>query len=312
MKKTAILSLLIAVSFAIFSLFQFEKYQSDSSEIRNNFQQLDESINSKLAALHKEMDALATQEKALLAKNQSPTLDLSDAEYLVHSAVLRLQAFRDVKTATLLLTTALDKIKKLNDPRFVSLQGALQTDITNLKNFPDSNLVELWLKTTTIMEQVNQLPLRGNPYSVSEAQSPEKAEASKTGETSEKPEAINLQADKTWKQALINSWHEIKDLIKIRSYTKPIDPTLSLSEQALIKENLRLMLEQVRFAILNREVKIYLQSLQEIQQWLDQYFDESHEKVKETKNILAGLAGVNLQPELPNITSLELFNALRQ
>jgi uncharacterized protein HemX len=306
-KITAIFSLLIAISFAIFSLFQFEKYQSHSSEIRNKFQQLDESINSKLTTFQKDLDILTTQEKAILAKVQTTTWDLHDAEYLVRAAVLRLQTFKDVKTATLLLAAALDKIKKLNDPQLVNLQEALQRDLTNLQNFSDLNLVELWLKTTALIEQINQLPFRGNAYTVSETPSSEKSSSPIPSTAS-----TDHSTDKTWKQALINSWYEMKDLIKIRSNTKPIESYLSKSEQTLIKENLRLMLEQVRFAILNREVKIYLQALQEIQQWLDEYFDESQEKIKEIKSVLTNLAEINLQPELPHITSLELFSALRQ
>jgi uncharacterized protein HemX len=109
----------------------------------------------------------------------------------------------------------------------------------------------------------------------------------------------------------MNSWADIKDLIKIRHYSKPVEPILIETEQAMIKENLRLLLEQIRFAILSNESKIYLQAIKETEQWLSKYFDDTTQAVKDIQGALATLSEVDLHSKLPTITSLEQFNTLR-
>jgi uroporphyrin-3 C-methyltransferase len=293
--KTAIFSLIIALGAGLFSLFQFEKYQALSAEMHSNFQQLNESVNSSLEALAKNMDRIASKEPT-----QNNPWVLTESEYLVNSAALRLQTVQDVKTATLLISTALHKIQSLKDPNLLTLQDALTKDLALLQNTSSSNTADIWLKASTLIDMINQLPLRANP-SFSASQLP--IETSTT---------LNPQTQSSWKQALLESWKQIKELVKVRRYTKPIEPLLSSTEQSLIKENLRLMLEQIRSSILTKEMKIYLKGIQDMQQWLSQYFDENDVKVKEVQNVLNALTELNLQPEMPTMTSLEQFNALRQ
>lgn len=336
--KTALFSLFISICVAVLSLFQFEKYQKFSYETQASLKKLDGLVTSRLDDFRRDLDKIASQEQALQAQsqaqlqahaqaqaqaqnqNQSSTWMLAEAESLANSAAIRLSTLRDVKSATTLLSLALDKVQAMHEPRLSALQVALNADLTALKNVQVVNTTELWLKITALIEASNKLPVRTNPRSAITESTDTTSTESKTAQTEVANSApiaetnpISTAKSDSWKETFVRAFSEFKDLIKIRHHTKPIEPLLTAQEQVLAKENLRLMLEQTRFALLNSEMIIYRQSIQEVQQWIDQYFDKTNENVKEVQNALMALAAVNFQPELPSLTqSLDQFNALKQ
>lgn len=305
--KTAIFSLIISICVALLSLFQFEKYQKLSSDTHNSMQKLEKEIKSNLEPMQKEIDKLATEEQTLLTQSQNTTWIIAESSYLVNAAALRLKAYRDVKSAVVLLSEALNKIQKLNDPTLVPLKEALKTDLSALQLIPHIDATELWLKATVLVEQVAELPFRMPKNIVNTAVDASTATTLPTPSTSHETTTVSA-----WKQALTDSWIQMKDLIKVRHHTKPIEPLIELSQQNLARENLRLMLEQLRFSILNVDSKMYTKLIQEIETWITLYFDETNEKVRDAERVLKALAEVQLQPELPTVTqSLAQFNVLR-
>lgn len=291
--KTAIFSLVIAISVAILSLFQFEKYQKFSLAAQLQMKKLDSEIKSDLQALHASVGTLKEQEQAILSRTQHSAWKIAETQYLVNLAQTRLSSMRDVKTAIALLTLAEQKVQKLNDPALSSLQESLIRDLAALKNIEPPNLEELWFQVSTLIEQSTQLPLRGIPL---------QAQAS--------IKSFENPGNKTWKQTFIDSMKEMTELVKIRHYSKPLDPVLTEAQQAIIKENLRLLLEQIRFSILTTETAIYQQAIQDVEKWVKEYYDDSTNEVKNLLNSLSTLKGNNLRPELPEITSVVQFNVL--
>lgn len=265
-------------------------------------------------------------------RNQNTTLALAEAQFLVQNADLRLKTLRDVKAAILLLNSATDKLKTLKEPKYAALQTALHTDIMNLQTYANQNAVspsDLWLQISAVIEKANGLPLRENLAQPNLTNTGDTTTGSTTaGNTTTSNSTTNTNKDTntastatanpsaaesnthTWKEAIHNGWQEIKDLVKIRHHNRPVEPLLSLNEQNLVKENLRLLLEQLRFATLNNDTAVYRKAIQEIQLWLSTYFDESNDTVKAIQNDLTKLAGVDLQPKLPAMQSLAAFNAL--
>lgn len=293
--KTAIFSLVIAISVAILSLFQFEKYQKFSLAAQLQTKKLESEIKSDLHTLHTAVNTLKEQEQTILNRTQHSGWKIAEIHYLVNLAQTRLNGMRDVKTAIALLTLAEQKIQKLNDPALNTLQESLIKDLAALKNVEPSNLEELWFQVSTIIEQSSKLPLRGIP-----AQAPAQAPI----------KSFKNSANKSWKQAFVDSMKEMTELVKVRHYSKPVDPVLTDAQQAIIKENLRLLLEQIRFSILTTETLIYQQAIHDVEKWIREYFDDN---VTEVKNVLAALSTLktsNLRPELPEITSVVQFNVL--
>lgn len=313
MKSTltiALFSLGIAIGVAALSVFQFEKYQKFTQDMHANFSKLENEIQTKANAQSHRFDKMVQQEQTLLSKVQTVNWVLAEAEYLVRLAEVRLRIARDVKTAIVLLQTAEDKIQTLNDPRFDLLRAALLKDKVALQNTVVPNPEELWARIDTIITQVKQLPTRG--FQVPENNTAETAKTESMNSTS--PQATpNTSNQPAWQRSLVDSLHALKDLVKIRYHSKPLKPVLDETEQTLVKENLRLLLEEIRFSILNSQPTLYTAAIRNTQDWLKEYFEGTNETVKNIQTSLSVLAETNLHPELPSLThSLEAFNALRQ
>lgn len=299
--KVAIFSLLISISVALLSIFQFERYQNFTLNTQTKLGNLEsklgsglENMQTEIIKTNKQAETISTLQSEISNSNKMPQLELAEAKYLTLLAEMRLQTDRDVKSAIILLTSALDKIQKLGES-YNPLRTSLNTDLSILHNLNLPNTEELWLKVSTIIELSGKIKLG--------------AELSNNQTSTINATPQNSETLPRWKQSLLKSWQELKDLIKIRHYAKPIEPVLLETEQIMIRENLRLLLEQIRLAILRKENKIYHQALQETELWLEKYFDGQDLSVKEIQTILLSLKDINLNFEIPSLTSLTQFNA---
>lgn len=295
--KISIFSLVIAISVAVLSLFQFDRYQKFSYQTEVRMANLEKKIQHNVTDIEKTISDLRNQTQYLLTQSQQSTAKVSEAQYLVSLAATRLQTTRDVGSAIVLLKTAIDRVQNLSDPSFIPLQESLQSDLKNLKAVPEPNLQGLWLQVSEIIQKVEPLSPRNTSLDL------------KQKESSPSKEAISSKD--SWQQKLIQSFQEIKDLVKIRHYSKPIEPLLTETQQTIVKEILRSLLEQVRFSILTTENTLYQQSIHETKEWLQVYFDRDNSIVKEAEQQLDGLAQINLTPELPILNSVTQFKTFR-
>ena len=300
--KTAIFSLIIAISVGILSAFQFERYQTLSSSTHASLTALENKMNLSLASLRDELTKLKTSEEAILTQAQNPTFKTAELEYLIRLASARLQTTRDLKAAIELLTLAQTKIQTLNDLHLSPLSEAIEKDILTLQQASTLNIEDLWLKVSDIIDQtasISSQTLTANA---------QQTEATAQPQPQEKQE--NTSRLSILKQGFFESLESIKDFIKIRHSTQRIEPLLSETQKNLIQENLRSLLEQIRLAILTTEDKIFQKALKDTQQWLSRYYDETDPVVQKMQNTITELLAIQLRPTLPLITAVEFFNRL--
>ncbi|HQW58178.1 MAG TPA: uroporphyrinogen-III C-methyltransferase [Gammaproteobacteria bacterium] len=300
--KTAIFSLIIAISVGILSAFQFERYQTLSSSTHASLAALENKMNLSLASLRDELTKLKTSEEAILTQAQNPTFKTAELEYLIRLASARLQTTRDLKAAIELLTLAQTKIQTLNDLHLSPLSEAIEKDILTLQQASTLNVEDLWLKVSDIIDQtasISSQTLTANA---------QQTEATAQPQPQEKQE--NTSRLSILKQGFFESLESIKDFIKIRHSTQRIEPLLSETQKNLIQENLRSLLEQIRLAILTTEDKIFQKALKDTQQWLSRYYDETDPVVQKMQNTITELLAIQLRPTLPLITAVEFFNTL--
>ncbi len=296
--KTALFSLIIAISVAILSVFQFDRYQNFVNHAQTNLKTFEDKTNLALNNLKDEMAKLKTAEQTMLTQAQSPSFKTAELEYLVHLANIRLQTMGDVKATIQLLTLAQTKIQTLNDLSLSPLSEAIAKDLITLQQAPQPNLEDLWMQGSAIIDQIATL----SPQMLATSPSTTVPILEKKAPS----DRLHL-----WKQRFLESLESMKDFIKIRHSEKPLEPILSETQKSLIQENLRSLLEQMRFAILNREDKIFQKILVESQQWMSRYYDQTDPIVKNIRQKLTELSAIQLRPELPLITAPDFFNTLR-
>jgi uroporphyrin-3 C-methyltransferase len=300
--KIASFSLMIALAVAIMSIFQFERYQNLKTITENTLQQLQTEHKTMATHLTEELNKLNTKMLTETVTPQNTQKEnswmLAKIDYLVRQAALTLQLTRDVKTAEILLHAALEHLQTLKDPKLLPLQESLLHELHALEAVTLPNLEELWLKISLLIEEVPTLTLT----------SPQIAEPT-TSVENPAPETVNASA---WQAALKKSLTAMKDIVKIRKHSKPIDPLLSEPEILYEKQRLSLMLEEIRFAILMPKPLIYQHIIKETLAFLAR-FEKKEEKIIKMQETLSELSAINLHPELPNLVhTLEQLQLLQE
>ncbi len=292
--KTAIFSLFIACTVLLLSLFQFEKYQKFALNTQLSQKKLEDEVNLKLETAQQMMNKQTQITQRIFTESDGPLWKMAEIDYLVSAANARLLS-REVNTAIRLLTIAQEKIEALNDARLTPLYQAVTKDRDALQTLSMPNLTALWRNVSTLMEEASQLAPRGTLIINTES----------------KTAAPSQAADSSWQQKFSETLSEMKDLIKIRHYSKPVEPLLSESEKRLIQLNLQTLFETTRLAILSEEPTIYLQSIQDLKQWLAAYYDDTQSNVKHIDTALTELNAITLRPEIPKLSSIDLLTLLR-
>lgn len=300
--KTAAISLVISVTILILSLFQFSRYQTFTHNTSIHIQQIDAAFNKKIESLNQQIADLEKQERSLAQQVQMSTLRVNEAESLVFLARSRLQTDQNANVAIVLLKAALEKIGIIQDPHLLPLKQALTNDIAALQNVSFLNVEECWLRVSALLEEASHLhPRNFIPVDQSLETS---SQSQSVGSPISKPEH-------SWKEILQTTLNSIKDLIKIRRSSQPIEPVLSEVQQACANTTLRILLEQARASVLLREEKIFQETLKNALQWLTQYYDHSLPQVASLQSALASLQTVHFHTELPMMTSVQQFESLR-
>lgn len=292
--KTAIFSLIIALSVAILSVLQFDRYQKFTLDTQLHLKEIQNDIAAKLEKFNHSLQQVEGEARSAFTKPQAPTWKLAEVEYFFTLASAQL-ALGEIKKAIEFFKSAQEKINLVNDQTLEPVSQALNTDLAALQNVSVPNTEALWLKISHLIEQTTNL----NPQGVI---------------GSEDKEIIapkGIEQATSWQQTFLKGLHDLKDLIRIRHSTKPIAPLLTETQQTLIKTTLRILLEQIRSALLTKNQAIYQQAIEDTKQFLISYYDDSNPYVKTLLNDLTEFSKINVNPTLPPITSIPLFNKMR-
>ena len=189
------------------------------------------------------------------------------------------------QTDTLLLT--------LHDMRLLAVRQAIAKEISAIQALPKIDI-------SGILSQLDALQQRVDTLRVKEFQlRPEEIAAGDTQKT----------ASSFWRERLQDSMHVLGKLIVVRRHDKAIEPMISLSQEVLLRESLRLKLQEAQWAVLQRNPIIYQLALEQASRIIKRTFDDKggQNMVRE----LASLQNISLAQEKPAMGSaLSLLNAL--
>lgn len=214
---------------------------------------------------------------------------MAEAEYLVKLANLRLLLEKDVATAIVALKAADARLAEVADPALLSVRKILSKDMQALNSIPTIDLAGLSITLSSLSNNIPNLPLRTpDPKTHKITQEEKSSASSEVKSIRDLPAAI---------------WKDIKSLVVIRHHEKPLEPLLAPNQHFFLIQNLSLLLEQSRLALLNGHNEIYQERLATAEKWIKQYFDTEHNI---TRNMLASideLQKFDIDPTLPDISS---------
>ncbi len=104
-----------------------------------------------------------------------------------------------------------------------------------------------------------------------------------------------------------SNWSRFKQtlsgLVVIRRDQTGDTALLSLREEELLRENLRLQLQVAQLAAVRRDQALFNQSLDQVSGWMSRYYDVEAAPLQAARARLDELRGTTLRPELPDLTA---------
>jgi uroporphyrin-3 C-methyltransferase len=221
---------------------------------------------------------------------------MAEAEYLIQLANHRLLLEKDVATAIVALKAADARLAEVADPALLYIRKILAKDLLTLNNITTVDLAGLSITLSALSNNIPNLPL-----------STPDPKTHKLNQTEKKPASSNIENIQELPSAI---WQDIKSLIVIRNHEKPLQPLLAPNQHFFLLQNLALLLEQSRLALLNGHNEIFQERLNTTKKWINQFFDTEHNV---TRNMLASideLQKIDIDPTLPDISST--FSAVKK
>ncbi|MBL4647737.1 MAG: uroporphyrinogen-III C-methyltransferase [Gammaproteobacteria bacterium] len=206
---------------------------------------------------------------------------LTNAAQLTRLAIYYLTIEKNTVTSTALLTTADKRIAMLNEPSFINIRNALADNIAKLKAVPAIDTDSLIAQLIALSNQVTRLPFLITQSSATTSQT------------------APLNKGTVWQK----TWRQLQKIFIIRHASKNFMPIVSADQQVLLRQHMMALLSQVQWAILHRQQKIYLASLQQAQQLIKQHFSQQQPTTTAVLNTLQTLKHMNIAPTMPDISS---------
>ena len=219
---------------------------------------------------------------------------LAETAYLARLANQRLQTERSTKNPLALLENVDIILKQLDDPELLPLRGAVAIDVTALRMAGEVDAAGLYLELNALAESIDQLVIL--------------KPTAEAAVVTNQPQAA-LEQPKL--QGLITGFVDgVSQLIRVTQRDQPIEPLLQANEEAIVRHNLRLMLEQAQSAVMREEQAIYSKSLGKAQRWLAQYF-QLNPNAEVLQQRLGSLSEQEIIQQLPDINgSLQAIETL--
>ena len=221
-----------------------------------------------------------------------------EAEYLVRIAARTMWLEHDTTAAIGLLRDADSRLKELNQPKFLPVRALINEDIETLSLMPVLTNEEAILTLMALNKQVPSLTLAG----VNLTEALDAAE-----------EDLALSDDlNDWKENLARTWKQfIKDFITVRRRTGMVEPLMTPEQQQHLKQNISLKIQLVQWAASEQKQEVYQQTLLDIQQWLNEFFDMESTQNKHFYSAIESLKKQTIYYDYPSdLRSLSLLKRL--
>ncbi|MDG0968915.1 MAG: uroporphyrinogen-III C-methyltransferase [Porticoccaceae bacterium] len=233
---------------------------------------------------------------------------LSEAIYLARLARQRLQTERSTKSPLALLEEVDAILRDLSNMDVLAVRAAVASDITALRLSGEIDVEGLILEINALMENIDQLTLIDYSQTtvleniVSNTQSIQ---------TNVAPQGRTER----WSDLMEQFLATLSQFVRVKQRVVPIEPVLTVKEEILVRNNLRLLLQQASNAALREQQGIFDISLENAQQWLGQYFQMNSATIS-IQERLASLRKIDVIQQLPaidaSVTALETFMVVRQ
>jgi uroporphyrin-3 C-methyltransferase len=237
-----------------------------------------------LADLQEQVAEQST-ELARYSANDRDAWSLAEAQYLMRLANQRLLMAGDVVAAQALLGSADNILLALDDVRLHEARAAVATDLAALRAVPRIDVEGLYLRLAALVEQAGALVIFQLP------------------EQSAQLQQVPAQ---DWQGRLRQGYEaalaKLSNYIIIRRRDVPVQALMDPQWEGLVRQNLRMLLEQAQVALLSGNEMLYRESLQRAQHWVGEFFASDEAAARAMSSDITQLLDIDIAARVPDIS----------
>ncbi len=258
--------------------------------------ELESALKQEISQLSTELAELRSQQ--LLASNENDQQwKVLEAEYLLGIASQKLQLESDVDTAIALIQRADRALVDSGSNGVFAVRQAIASDLSNLRNIEVFDREGVYLRLDNLLAEMAGIDLLNSM----------RQEFESRRETESQPLQLGVDAN----SYLDSSLQFLGTIFVWRKWEETPQAMLAPGQDELIKQNLRLMLEQAELALLMRDKGLYQQALAKSKDWFQRYAVTDSEQGIKISTELDQLSAIDIEPVLPSLgQSLALISQL--
>jgi uroporphyrin-3 C-methyltransferase len=210
---------------------------------------------------------------------------LAEAEYLLRLANQRLIMAGDAESAQVLMSSADKILRELDEAALHDARGAVAADLAAVRAVPSVDVEGIYLRLAALVEQAGQLVIFQMPDA--------------------EPRLEQAPAD-DWQDRLQQGYEsallKLSDYIVIRRRDVPMQTLMDPQWEGLVRQNLRMLLEQAQVALLSGNQTLYAESLQRANHWVAEFFESDESAARAMASEIDQLADLRIAVEMPDIS----------
>lgn len=261
-----------------------ESRRQGEAQISTQLAQLERRQQEQLQVLQ---SALQNQRQQLLELRHTDRSDwaLAEAEYLIRLAHQRLLMASDGRSALALLRSADAIILELDDADLHPVRAALAADMAALRGVAEVDVEGTWLRLRALTGEIDKLML----FSLPEMQVAESSVPTDAAWDARLEQGLRAAADR------------LSSYIIIRRRETPYEPLMAPQWEGLVRQNLRMLLEQAQTALLSGNEELYRRSLAASRRWVAEFFAFNETAVAALDTELGDLSSIEISRQYPDI-----------
>lgn len=239
-------------------------------------------LGQALQSLQAELEQQRT-ELARYSANDRETWLLAEVEYLLRLANQRLVMAGDAVSAQALLGSADKILLELDDAGLHGVRAAVAADLADVRAVPRVDVEGTYLRLAALVEQAGKLVIFQLP---------------------EQPQPTASAPADNWQGRLQQGYEEalekLSSYVIIRRRDVPMQVLMDPQWEGLVRQNLRMLLEQAQVALLSGNEELYRESLQRAQHWVAEFFESDEAAARAMHSELAQLVEVDVAVAIPD------------
>ena len=234
----------------------FEKLSTNKHQELELIRQKMESLGRLTLTMQSQLN-LTQQKLNQAGKDVNQDLIISEADFLIRTAAIRLLLTQNVSETTNLLKAADKKLLKINDVAIFPVRAALTKDLYQLKATTQIDVIGSYLILENIEKSISKLKINFILPEVVE---------SKNTET---------KTDQGWFQHLSETTvNVIHDWFQVTHYNEEVKPLASVQQDLLIKQSLVLLIKQAQWALIQKNISLYQLTLKKLSEQIGGAFNK--------------------------------------